>query len=347
MKIKIIIFVIIGLFPIYPILFINYLVDPYGIFQSNFLNQPGSVQERFYKINYIKKNFFNEIIIGSSRVGPINTSKINSKLNKNIYNFYISSGNMAEFEYIIKWIPSGAPHIKTIYLQIDWPENYGLAGDQLPYQLHPEVSKKNKIDFFKQYLFSLQFDAIMHKLKKNYSDNYSDYKFDYVNGSFSYPRRDFLIYNNCDEYQNQTGYFKNVNIKNNKSARQDSINRETINSIMRINKFAIDNNLKVIFYTAPHNKNFIDSINIEEYITFINDLTKVTSFHNFLFYNDLTINNCNYYESSHYTDAISMDLFNALAINDNISYSHYTTTQNLKDEIMFLKSNFKKNRAQE
>lgn len=343
MKIKI--FIVIGIIPLYLIVIINYIIDPYGVFESNFFKQPGAIQERFYKINYLTKNLFSEILLGSSRVGSINTENINIKFNKNIYNFYISSGNMAEFEYIVKWIPYNLSHIKAIYIQIDWPENYGLAGDQLQYQMHPDIIKKSKIDFFKNYLFTLQYEGIKYKLRRNFTNEYLEYKFDFKNGNFSYPERDNLLKTDCDGYQSRTGYFKNKNTEIAKSLRQDSINTQTLESISRIKKYAKNKNIDIIFFTAPHNMNYIDKINTEEYISFIRKLANITDFHNFLFYNKLTKNNCNYYETSHYTDDISTEIFNALLVRNNLSHSHFTTSKNVDDEIIFLKNNFKKNRT--
>ena len=201
------------------------------------------------------------------------------------------------------------------------------------------------IDFFKAYLFTLQYEGVKYKLNRNFTNEYLEYKFDFKNGNFSYPKRDDLLKIDCDGYQSRTGYFKNKNTESAISLRQESINAQTLDSISRIKKFAKNENLDIIFFTAPHNMNFIDKINIDEYISFISKLANITDFHNLLFYNKLTKNNCNYYETSHYTDVISMEIFNALLVKSNLSYSHFTTSKNVDDEIIFLKNNFKKNRT--
>jgi hypothetical protein len=338
------IFFFIGILPIYIIAAINLIIDPYEVFQTKYLSNPGAVQERFLKINYIKNNSFDEIILGSSRVGTIDTQLVNTEYGKNLYNFYISSGNMAEFEYIIAWISENSLGIKSIYIQIDWPENYGLFDNNLHYQLHPLVVKKSKVDFYKNYIFTPQFEAIRFKLKNNYSFEKNEWDFRLDTGSYTFPNKDKLIELDCAKYQEETGYFKNQSEQSVLSQNQSLINQKTLRAISRIKKVSNDNNINLILFTTPHNKNFINKINLDEYIKFINEIAKISDFYNLMFYNEFTTNNCNYYETSHYTKSFTIPIFDALEKQSNSVIARYITSKNLDSEIEFLKNNFKINR---
>lgn len=114
-------------------------------------------------------------------------------------------------------------------------------------------------------------------------------------------------------------------------------------SIRRIKEFGQNNNLNIVFFTTPHNHKYLDSIDTELFISFINEFSKITPFVNFSFYNKMTLNNCNYYETSHYTNQISLQIFKSLFSTNNDSYSRKISSLNIKEEKKFLIKNFYEN----
>lgn len=146
----IIIFVVFSLFIFQGV--INYIKDPYGIFNREYINYKYHPNLNYVKTNYIlnNKTKYDSFIFGSSRVGTLNPKKISES---KYYNMSISSGVIKEELEILKIFLENDIKIKEIILGIDnfyfftFPETHLNDFLRMPY-----VKLKNKKERLKIYL---------------------------------------------------------------------------------------------------------------------------------------------------------------------------------------------------
>lgn len=159
---------------------INYFLDPYGIFNKNYINYKYCPNLNYVKTSYIlnNKNKYDSFIFGSSRVGTISVEKIK---NEKYYNMSISSGLLAEELDILKILLKNKIEIKNVLLGLDefsfskFPESHYYDYLRMPY-----TKLRNKKELIKTYLFIPLYEY--RKLIPN-----SEVKFDINNtGKFIY-----------------------------------------------------------------------------------------------------------------------------------------------------------------
>ena len=112
----------------------NYFIDPYGIFGSNFFKYSYQKNERFIKIEYLKKKHaeFNGYIFGSSRIGGLNPTLLKQYIDDGrFYNLYVSGGNQWDNLEHLKYMLRNNYDIKYIYLQVDLEPLFGPSKHHL------------------------------------------------------------------------------------------------------------------------------------------------------------------------------------------------------------------------
>jgi len=85
--------------------------------------------------------------------------------------------------------------------------------------------------------------------------------------------------------------------------------------LSKINLLCNENNIELITFITPHRRSVQDAYVIDDYIAFLRTLSKYNNFYDFSGYNSVTIDDHNYYESSHYLSKIG-DLIAARILDD-------------------------------
>ncbi|WP_050479292.1 hypothetical protein [Herbaspirillum rhizosphaerae] len=340
------IFLLIGLLPVALLSVLNLVVDPYDVFQTNFFAEKGATQERYLKIEMMKKNkSFDTFLFGGSRMGTTVPEDIETILpGTHIYNFYVSSGNQTDNLVHGRWLLKTQPQLKTFYIQVDWPESIGLTKANYQYWTHPEVKGENAAGFLAQYLFLFSYNTLEFKILNNGSRK-GEIVRSMERGYYDYPKRDQQLASDCKAYVAKEPSFTAPITADAPTSEQRKLIDMSLSDLRKLVHEANDKGVQVRLYVTPHHHKFLDRLNLDEYSYFLTKLAQIAPFWNFGIYSDVTLNDCNYYEPSHYIRSIAPLLFKVMSGKDsNSGLAHYVTADTVASEVSFVRSNFVQHR---
>lgn len=341
------IFFLVGLLPLGLLSALNLVVDPYEIFQTKLFKEVGATQERYLKIEYLKKHkVFDTFLFGGSRMGTTVPADIEAVLpGTHIYNFYVSSGNQTDNLVHGRWLLKTQPQLKTFYIQVDWPDSVGLTKANYQYWTHPEVLGESSTGFLAQYLFLLSYNVLEFKIQNNGARK-GEIKNILESGYYDYPKRDRELASSCQDYRRSVPSFTEPVASEAVSAEQRKLIDMSMADLQQLVDEAGKKGVQVRLYTTAHHHKFLDRLNLDDYSYFLTKLAHIAPFWNFAVYSDVTLNDCNYYEPSHYIRSVAPQLFTVMAKHDaNSGLAHYVTLDSLDAELAFVHANFISHRS--
>jgi hypothetical protein len=322
---------------------INYIVDPFNIFNTQYLPYQFQRNERFIKIAYLDKhhNHFNSYLIGSSRIGTTNPEILNSYISgSKFYNMTLSSATLADELRHIKYMIKARYEIKNIYLQVDLNNNmtsYLYPNSDYLRKPHPHVVGNSLPLYYLDYLLNPFPSNIKGKILKNIEGKNDD-NYNLILGNWTRPEKDTKIRLNCANFIKSEPTF-NINVQPKVKNTYTKINMIALKSIIELCK---KNNINLIIFTTPHNHNYLDIIYEKEYYTFLKELLAITDYWDFSGYNSITMNDCNYYDSSHYRpeigNLIAAKIFNDKHIPIPSDFGAFVTQNNIEEHLKQLKA---------
>lgn len=328
------------------LILINFVVDPFNIFNSKFLKYHFQINERFIKIEYLEKNHkhFNGYMFGSSRIGTTNPKVVEKSLsNIDIYNFTISSANLYDYLLYLKYFLKRGYPVDVLYLQLDLNDmnKYGQNNSDYLRKAHPYIYDESLFSYYKSYLLGYFPDNIEGKIKRNINSE-SPVEYSLETGVWSKPKNEKLVSEDCKSYQ------KSISSFNKKRKRNISYtkSKQNVKALKEIVELSNTNNIKLYVFITPHNQNMMDMFKIDDYLKYIKEISEITPFYNFSGYNSVTLDNCNYYEYSHYRPHVS-ELISARIFNDkNVpvppDFGTYVTSDNISTHLNNLKKQIEK-----
>ena len=295
---------------------VNYVIDPFSVFQSNFFKRSGQINERYVKIEFLEKHHheFNAYMFGSSRIGVVKPEVIEQYVpNSKFYNFTLSSGNLHDYMVHLKYFLKRGYEIKTLYMQIDIDDMNYYGQDESDYlcKLHPYVMGESLFAGKMKYLFGFFPLNVRKKISVNFQKA-SPKKFDISTGIWS------LIDNEKELIENPKKYVANeasFHFKNRRVLRYFR-EKEAMDALQTIVQLCQKNKIKLYVFTSAHNQNKMDTFVLKDYNKFLRDISEITSFYDFSGYNSVTMNDANYYEMSHYRPRVG-SLMAARIFHDN------------------------------
>jgi hypothetical protein len=340
------IFLAIGVLPVAVLVAVNFLVDPYEVFQTRLLPEVGATQERYLKVEFLKRHAeFDVFLLGGSRMGTTVPADVEKLLpGRRAYNFFVSSGNQYDNLVHAKWLLRSRPDVKALYVQVDWPESFGPFGPHLQYLSHPEVLGKPSAGFLRQYLFSFAYQPLEFKVLNN-TVKRGEFQLPLEAGYFRYPKRDASIDADCKSYVGQRPEFSERVQESRRSPAQERLIDESLGALAELVAEARKRSVEVHAFVTPYNNKFLDKLNLDQYSELLGRLASITPYWNFGFYSPITEDNCNYYETSHYRAKVSPLLFSAMSGRaGKVTYGRYVSAENVSSEIEFLRGNFRAHR---
>lgn len=324
---------------------VNFIVDPYSVFGTPFFPEYGQPQERYLKIEFLKSNSnFNTFLIGSSRIGVVNTDDVDSNFpGARTYNLTLSQANQWDVEKHVAWLVEHIPELSHVIVQVDWPIEFGpdRPAYKLLDEIHPDISGRGKIDFLLDYFTLFNLEGLKAKLTNNFG-GVDLLRYSFSKGYWTRPRRDQRIDEDCKRYVANEKSF-NTDVRPTKLS--PDILDKNIDAIARYKALLESKNVRLTIFLTPHNHRMLDSIDMDDYEVFIRKLAGITGFYNFMYYSNLTTDNCNYYEWSHYRPFVGGLVVKVIsgALGGNDSF-RFVNDQAVEKEVDFLKANFSKNR---
>jgi hypothetical protein len=326
---------------------VNYIIDPFGIFDTKFLPEYGFPQDRYKKIEYLKKHpDYNTFLIGGSRPGVIKTEVIDKYFpGAKTYNLSLLDGIPSEFEKYIDWLVINMPDLSHVIIQLDWPagNKHDPKNAQLD-ELHPDISGRSRNGFLLDFLAKINFLALGEAISNN-AGGLNRMEYDFTKGYWSRPLRDKQIDMNCDLYKANADLFSDGSKSRKKL--DTALLSETLAAIARIKSLLDKKNVKLTVFLSPFNNHQLDAIEINDYELFVTQLVEITDFYNFMYYNKVTKDDCNYYEAAHFRPYIGDLVVRSLAEHPNrdSDLHRYFSRGTLISELEFIKANFSSERS--
>lgn len=288
------------------IVFINCMVDPYGILRDDFSKQFQEPNQNFAKTKFIlnHKEKYDSFLFGSSRVIFIDNTKIR---NGAYYNYWYSEGVPKEHLGNIKLLIGSNVRIKNILIGLDdfsylIPPEIHLTN--LLRQPHPLVSGKRMLVFYSEYFMRVtKFIAsvrkyVLHNVLKQGRLIQNGIVFDVNNtGRMLCRACDELVEKNPEQHMRDEKFSKPTHYEGDNVA-------NTLDAMKEIAKISKDHHINLVVFINPiHKTTYLDT-NQDQFITFKKELASITDYYDFSGLNSITTNNYYYHDTSHYRDRV-------------------------------------------
>jgi hypothetical protein len=317
---------------------VNIVVDPFYIFRTPFLKLQAQINDRYAKIEHLKKQKtkFNLFILGSSRTYYTHPRTLEKYIPSGKgYNLATIMANVTEHLLHVRYLIKNGHPVKTLYIGLDIDFCFGIKthkDQDYLLKLHPDVSDTNPIDFYWSYLSIFPKGDIKRKLKANFRKKGTP-KVRFGEDGAVEP-----------EAENSQIFFDNQ--RKLKDTIRDKMSRENLKVLRELVTLCKQNNINLIIFITPHHRTIIDHFLEEDYIAFLKGLSEVTSFWNFSGYNSITTDNKNYFSLSHYVPSVSRliaaRIFDDKTLDVPKDFGVWVTKDNIDAHLKNLKESFKK-----
>ncbi|MBQ9503806.1 MAG: hypothetical protein IJU93_02240 [Lachnospiraceae bacterium] len=268
-------------------------VDPYNIFHWRHIRNNGVEPNKSYvKMSNVLAHpeAFDSFIFGSSRVGFFDVSRLSDG---KYYDMSYSEGTPAE-------------HLDDLKIMINHgiiPKNVTIGVDDISYFVDPalhdtqlyrkrfpfEGSFTDKCGFYLKYFDMITLSQSLHVIR-NFKDKDPDYgKRLLATGT---ERLDIESHFN---YENTTPTWSDYY----------QPREEVYEDIRRIKELCKEYGINLRIFTNPVNGYTYAKGIANGYLEFLEGLAEVTDYYNFSGFNEITLNNDNYYETSHFNPKVS------------------------------------------
>lgn len=295
---KILMHAIFPLFLLLGLVVYNFFVDPYGVIREDISSKYTEPNQHYLKVKYITENpkKYNAFIFGNSRVGKINVNKIKDTANV-WYNMTYSEGLPGEHLDDIKIFLKKNVKINKIVIGLDEISCFTKKSSHESQSLRKPY--KNSFNPYISYFFlspSFSLNKAIRDAKANEMYKEGMYLTIYETGSFFVNKKDTFIDNNkqlhiLDKTFSEPYYWPSERVENFKECLED---------IKMIKKICESKNIELEFFINPIYIKVYEKAVSKGFLKFINDLKKIVDFKDFNNFKEITTNNLNYYEKSHY-----------------------------------------------
>ncbi len=278
------------------IMFINYKIDCYGIFTSDYNKVGQETNNNFIKSKYIIENpeKFDSFIFGSSRVEYIPVENLQCG---KFYNMTYVQGIPSEWLDTIKTFKENNVNMKNIIIAIDdfsatiFPEEHKNSPNLLSYS---DINN-NISNIIKYYLLKNPFDERSKAILKNGRASNVN-----IEGIGRVVRIDDESFYSSDDHLNKEMFQRPTILGNYENNRIDEVIRE----IQEIKKLCNDSNIELTVIFNPLHITTYENQNKEKLSEFKSRLAEIIDYWDFNNINEVTTNNYYWYETSHYREIV-------------------------------------------
>jgi len=319
------------------VLFYSIVIDPFNVFHYKDIRDNGiAPNQNYIKMRHILDNpaLFDSFLFGNSRVGFINVASIPGL---RCYNMTYSQGLPREhkenLEVMIK--KNIIPAVVLIGLDdIGCYTNPKTHHNQLLRMPYPADAVKNHAAYYKFLMKYLAPSDMLESIKILISYKINNGKDTTYIKQFNENGGMWIetMINNVD-WENISVYsppFHDYGIDN------------VIADIRSIIDLCNENNIKLILFTNPlHVLTYKQAVK-NGYIDFLSRLSEITDYYNFSGINDITTDNDNYWETSHYKNKIGNLIIDGIFNNNtdqkllSQGFGYHVTDENKKEFIDLL-----------
>ncbi|NPA81272.1 MAG: hypothetical protein GXO31_01555 [Epsilonproteobacteria bacterium] len=327
---------------------LNYVIDPYYIFHSEFLKTNEYINERYNKVEYLRKAHtkYNSYIFGSSRASCLVNEDFERYIpNSRFYNMTMSVATLSEESRILVFMIKNGYKIDNIILSVDMDINLHYDfhnNDYLRYN-HYLITKENPLLFYYRYLSAFSYEVMWDKIEVNLGKREkSPHAFyDLENsGRFFFKTQEKKI------AKDQKAYIKSVlDLNINKVSRvivlKDKIFEKNMEAYKNIVSLCKKHDINLIVLIPPHNYNVMNKMDINSYLTLLKRMAEIYPFWNFSGYNRVTMDNRYFYESVHFRPIVSPWIADRIFGKGDKDFGEYVTKDNIDNYIIKKKKEIK------
>jgi hypothetical protein len=288
------------------VVLINFIIDPYGIWRTDFSRQFQEPNQNYVKMKYIlaHKDKYDSFLFGSSRALQIDTRKI---AGGRFYNMGFSEGVPEEHLENLKLLLASGVHIKNVIIALDdfsWRIDPQFHRQQLLRQPHYLISGKNRIAFFSQYLFnSYRLNrTIRNFVRHNYTRRGTPQETRTFYDMFGSGR---VICTTCDsEIESDVAkYVSDPRFNKPYLFGGDNMTR-ALGSIRGIVRLCRENGISLTVLINPVHRTTYLKTDLPMFFRFKKELADITPYYDFSGLNAITTNNYYYHETSHFRELV-------------------------------------------
>ena len=272
-------------------------VDPFNVFHWDNIRANGvGPNKNYVKMKYILANpgKYDSFLFGSSRVGAIHTDKITT--GEKCYNMDYSIGLPGWHLLNIKTMLKNNIRPNKIYIGVDSISYTGNYSRQINEAMRcPYEYLRNNIAHF----IWLYFDPgmVVRSLNVMTKDKRGKIEVISTESFYKYGWNDF--HDELEKIFNWNDKYKVFPRFGSEEAKADI--DTALKYLREISDICRENDIKLIIFTNPmHRITYLASVRDKNYFRFLEGLAEISDFWNFSSLNDITMNNANYHEPSHY-----------------------------------------------
>ena len=311
----------------------NYVIDPHGVFGSGVFPYDVDLNQRFAKIAFLQRNKaqFNGFIMGASRAALIDPRRLEPYLpGSKFYNLAVALGGPQDHLQHLEYFLANGYDVRTLYVQIDL-DLLSMRIRRRPYGMipHPAVVGDSTVLRYLEYLTILPIETMKLKLQWNMNPSLRTIDVDIVHtGMLSFPHRDARIRKEPLRYIAEEPSFHE---RTKRTGYADLT--PSLASLEKFKRQCDAHNVHCILFTTPLHHRMMDTVNPRGYAEFLHGLARISDYYDFMGYNTVTLDDHNYYESSHYrphvADFIAARIFEDSAANVPRDFGALITPDNV------------------
>ena len=287
---------------------VNLILDPFGVFKSSVFSQQFQLNERFRKVDFLLHNVkpFDTYLFGSSRIGVVDPCVYEKLLpGAHVYNFSVSSASVADIRNQLVFLSQQSWPLRLVVVQIDLENMMVSKNEESDYlrKEHPLLRQEAAWKYYLGYALIQPKENWQGKWENNYKpieDRKYDWVYDVEKSGRTWPQgKQQRIEKEGEQYWN-----KEVTLQRDVRTRAVRIRekqwKENLQALQEIRDLCRDRGIRLLVAVTPQSPQLTNLVVTEDYLRFLEDLAKITSYWNFSGYNSVTLERQNYYEFSHY-----------------------------------------------
>lgn len=278
---------------------VNIKINTFGVFKTNVsIDEINDRNTRYTKIEHLLNSdkLYTSFFVGGSRVGVFKPSTIEKYLtDERFYNLTVSQAACNE-NYLHSKFLVEQYHAKTLFVLVGLDQmSNSEQNNSRTNRLHYEVSGENIIPYYLNYITMVDIKSLLKFNEDSFEIIYRNRIFN-ADGTWQYQLNEKKIIENPN--------FNNVERKefcvNNSRIVGGGAIEKTVEYLRMIKCLCEKHDTKLYIILTPHNHIMMDTFVLQSYLDFLKSLSEVTDYWDFSGYNSVTINDRNYYETSHF-----------------------------------------------
>lgn len=326
----------------------NYCIDPLGFNKKLFINNINYVKEdntHFtikYKIPLLKKGGWDNLMLGTSRIGLMDTNVTDTYLGGKTFTMSLPGSAMPlqfdSFLYAVKF-----NNVKNIIYGIDFMTfNKNLKFNDDYVQFKDELQSFGKFHTYDIYFNMKTLKKSIDTILNNSSEHPKRYAFYSENGMRHFPNLeqklkngDFNIQHSINKHLQQ--YFR----KNHGFYSNYEYSSEYMHMFKKIVNYCHENDINIYVYIPPMYFEHFYALRKaglkSQFETFKRELVKITDFIDFTGVNSITTNKNNYWDSSHlrteHTEIVMAKLIHNVDAEGDQDFGVRVTKMNIEEHL--------------